>query len=228
VPGGACFGAKKGASPFAVIYDYGDFGIYLVNQTGENVGHCTTTITVYDLNSKKIIDQTVDSSSVGYGSRKIFDLSKLSPNTPVYFVDLHTRSDLDLAANADNFYWLSTKPDVLDESKTEWYVTPNKSFADFTALNQLPEAMVKANVSYNTDNDGRTADVTLTNTGDTLAFFIEMRIIGKKSQRSLTPVFWDDNYISLPPHATKTFHAEFPNGEKPELKLQGWNMKFEN
>ena len=35
VPGGAFFGAKKGAAPFAVIYNYGDQGIYLVNQTAE-------------------------------------------------------------------------------------------------------------------------------------------------------------------------------------------------
>ena len=75
------------------------------------------------------------------------------------------------------------------------------------------------------DNDRRTADVTLTNAGNSLAFFIEMKIVGKKSQRSLTPVFWDDNYISLPPHATRTFHTEFPKGEKPELELQGWNVK---
>ena len=69
------------------------------------------------------------------------------------------------------------------------------------------------------------------NTGDTLAFFVEMRIVGKKSQQSLTPVFWDDNYISLPPHAAKTFHTHIPVipvSETPELKLQGWNVKFEN
>jgi exo-1,4-beta-D-glucosaminidase len=66
--------------------------------------------------------------------------------------------------------------------------------------------------------------VTLTNTGDSLAFFIELKIVGKKSQHSLTPVFWNDNYLSLPPHTTKTVHAEFPGGEKPELKLQGWNV----
>jgi exo-1,4-beta-D-glucosaminidase len=88
----------------------------------------------------------------------------------------------------------------------------------------MPEAKVNAKLSYGTDDDGRTADVTLTNTGDTLAFLIEMRIVGKKSQHSLTPVFWDDNYISLPPHTTKTIHAKFPDGEKPELNLQGWNV----
>ena len=93
---------------------------------------------------------------------------------------------------------------------------------------------MQAHVSFETFNTfgakdrGANAEVTLTNTGDTLAFFIEMRIVGTKSQQSLTPVFWDDDYISLPPHATKTFHAHFPDEETPELKLQGWNVKFEN
>ncbi len=70
------------------------------------------------------------------------------------------------------------------------------------------------------------ADVTLRNNGDTLAFFVEMRIVGAQSQQSLTPVFWSDNYVSLPPHTTKVFHAHFSKGEKPVLKLRGWNVKF--
>ena len=133
----------------------------------------------------------------------------------------------------NNFYWFPIKPDVLNEGKTEWFVTPNKSFADFTSLNQLPEAKVLAHVSFEscnkfgTKNSGADAKVILTNNGDTLAFFIEMKIVGEKSQQSLTPVFWDDNYVSLPPHTTKTFHVHFPDGETPELKLQGWNAKFE-
>ncbi|HUE35890.1 MAG TPA: glycoside hydrolase family 2 TIM barrel-domain containing protein, partial [Candidatus Acidoferrum sp.] len=232
VPGGAFFGAKKGAAPFAVIYNYGDKGIYLVNQTGKSLGNCQTTLDVYDLNSKKILEQTVTNTGAAYGSQKIFDLSNLAPQTPVYFLDLHTRSDS--GASADNFYWLSTKPDVLDEDKTEWYVTPNKSFADFTALNQMPEATAQAHVkfetynAFGTDTLGAKAEVTLTNTSDSLAFFIEMRVVGEKSRQSLTPVFWDDNYVSLPPHTTKTFHADFPDGPPPQLKLRGWNVKFEN
>ncbi len=232
VPGGAFFGAKKGAAPMAVIYNYGDQGIYLVNQTGKTFGNHRTTITVYDLNSKKILEQTVTNADTGYGSQKIFDLSGLVSDTPVYFLDLKTIGDSGPEAGANNFYWLSTKPDVLDEGHSTWFVTPNKSFADFTALTNLPEANVqvqavlKAGRTFGSDGRGREAVVTLTNTSDTLAFFIEMRIVGKESQQSLTPVFWDDNYVSLPPHTTKTFHARFPDGESPELKLQGWNVKF--
>jgi exo-1,4-beta-D-glucosaminidase len=232
VPGGAFFGAKKGAAPVAVIYNYGDRGIYLVNQTEKTFGNYRTTITVYDLNSKKILEQTVTNSSAAYGSQKIFDLSALAPETPVYFLDLRALGDSGPEAAANNFYWLSTKPDVLDEANSEWFVTPNKSFADFTALNHLPAAKVQAHISFKahapfeTDKSG--AEVTLTNTGDTLAFFIEMKIVGNRSQQSLTPVFWDDNYVSLPPHSTRHFHVDFSGAETPELKLQGWNVEFEN
>ncbi len=227
VPGGSFFGTKKGAAPLAVIYDYGDRGVYLVNQTGGTKTGLQTVISVYDLDSKLILATNLPTQNLDYGSRKLFDLSNLSPATPVYFLNLELR---DAAGRhlADNFYWLSTKPDVLDEDKSEWFVTPNKSFADFTALNKMPEATVQARVSFESGNHGASAQVTLTNTGDTLAFFIEMRIVGTKSQQSLTPVFWNDNYVSLPPHTTKTFHAYFPEGETPELKLQGWNVKFDD
>lgn len=227
VPGGAFFGAKKGAAPVGVIYNYGDKGIYLVNQTGRTKSDVKTTVFVYDLNSKMILTTNITVESLAYGSKKVFDMSNLSPATPVYFVNLELH-DATGKSLADNFYWLSTKPDVLDEGKTEWFVTPNKAFADFTALNQLPEATVTANFSFDSHGDGREARITLRNTGDTLAFFVEMKIVGAKSQRSLTPVFWDDNYVSLPPRTTKVFHAHFPNDEEPQLKLQGWNVKFEN
>ena len=228
VPSGAFFGAKRGAAPVAVIYNYADKGVYLVNQTGKYFGDSQTTVTVYDSNSKKILDQTITNTGAAYGSQKIFDLSSLTSDTPVYFLDLRTVNDFGSEASADNFYWLSTKPDVLDEGKTQWYVTPNQSFADFTSLNRLPAANVEASVSFLPAGSTTEAQVTLTNTGDTLAFFIEMKIVGLHSQQSLTPVFWDDNYVSLPPHATKTFHAHFPKGERPELKLQGWNVKFDD
>jgi exo-1,4-beta-D-glucosaminidase len=236
VPGGAFFGAQKGAAPVAIIYNYGNQGIYLVNQTGKDLGSARTTVTVYDLNSKIILEQAVTNAGLAYGSEKVFDLSHLALATPVYFVELHTVFDAAPQTVADNFYWLSTKPDVLDESKTTWYVTPNQSFADFTALNQMPQAQIQASVVFKTHHGffgahpHADAEVTLVNPGDTLAFFIELKVVDAKSQQSLTPVFWDDNYVSLPPHSTRVLHARFPAGSRPKLKVQGWNVavSFQN
>ncbi|HEV2328351.1 MAG TPA: glycoside hydrolase family 2 TIM barrel-domain containing protein [Verrucomicrobiae bacterium] len=225
VPGGAFFGAKKGAAPFAVIYNYGNRGVYLVNQTRTDFGPCRTEVTVYDLKSKTIFDTTTTNATADFGAQKICDLSKLVPDTPVYFLDLRTL-DGNGVNRADNFYWLSTKPDVLDWQNSTWYVTPNKSWADFTSLNQLPLATVRYNVSWKRAKDGMEARVHLKNLGDHLAFFIEMRIAGRKSNRNLTPAFWSDNYISLPPNSEDSYTADFADEEKPELKLSGWNVAF--
>jgi exo-1,4-beta-D-glucosaminidase len=225
IPGGAFFGAKKGAAPFAVIYNYGDRGVYLANQTRHDFGVCRTEVRAYDLNSKSIFDTTITNATADYGAQKICDLPALTPETPVYFLDLRTMDESG-AKLADNFYWLSTKPDVLDEKNSTWWVTPNRSWADFSALNQLPQATVRYHVSYRRTKEGRQARIHLQNMGDSLAFFMEMKIVGAKSRHSLTPVIWSDNYVSLPPHSDESYVASFPAGEKADLILTGWNVAF--
>ena len=44
---------------------------------------------------------------------------------------------------SDNFYWLSTKPDVLDwAARSDTVYTPQKDFGDLTGLSGLPKARV--------------------------------------------------------------------------------------
>ncbi|MGH7941775.1 MAG: hypothetical protein ACREFR_11965 [Limisphaerales bacterium] len=47
-----------------------------------------------------------------------------------------------------------------------------------------------------------------------------------RSKRTIVPVIWNDNYISLPPHASGSYIADFPAGKQPELRLKGWNVDF--
>ena len=227
VPGGAFFGAKRGAAPLAILYHYGDHGVYLVNQTYASPGELRTALTVYDADSHVILATNLTTPCPIYGSTKVADLSGLAPHTPVYFVQLTTQNGAGKTC-AENFYWLSTKPDVLDEAKSTWYVTPNRSFADFTALNRLPTANVDAKVDFQPLAGQPTrAVVTLTNQSDHLAFFVELRVVDSQTDRLVTPVFWDDNYVSLPPHTTRTQVALLPaHTPKSELKLRGWNVKF--
>ena len=37
------------------------------------------------------------------------------------------------------FDWLSSKQEAIDWEKTNWYVTPTASYADYTALATLPK-----------------------------------------------------------------------------------------
>src|SRR4029077_17707359 len=55
---------------------------------------------------------------------------------------------------SSNFYWLSTKDDVLDWQKSTWYYTPTSSYADMTQLQKLqPAKLVLSSRTTRKDGD---------------------------------------------------------------------------
>jgi exo-1,4-beta-D-glucosaminidase len=74
----------------------------------------------------------------------VFELPQIEGLSPAYFLDLRV-TDGSGKLVGSNFYWLSTKPETLDWSKSNWYTTPTASYADYTALASCPK--VKLNVS---------------------------------------------------------------------------------
>jgi exo-1,4-beta-D-glucosaminidase len=102
---------------------------------------------------------------------------------------------------------------------------PNKSFADFTAVNSLPTAKVKVTSALKS-NGGQ---VTLANTSDKLAFFIELQVTKGQGADPVLPVRWEDNYVSLLPGESKTLKVAYADadlgGAKPALAVQGWNLE---
>jgi len=123
---------------------------------------------------------------------------------------------------ARNFYWLSTEPDVLDYENNLWFVTPTKEFADFTALDDLPEVELEVSATA----DGSAVTVQLGNSTDALAFFVELRVVDGDGN-SILPVLWNDNYFSILPGESRELIASFPAGDDVSgatLAVQGWNV----
>jgi len=71
--------------------------------------------------------------------------------------------------------------------------------------------------------------VTIENRGTTLAFAVNPKILNLKTKEPVLPVFWEDNYISLLPKEKRVLQVHFDlkdlNGDKPLLKVEGWNVK---
>jgi exo-1,4-beta-D-glucosaminidase len=130
---------------------------------------------------------------------------------------------------ADNFYWLSTKPDALDyEAKvTLWeYYTPRKGYADLTMLNSLPSADVEVTHRLETPAEEGRIMVELANRSDRIAFFIKLLLTDEHTSEPIVPVFWQDNYVTLLPNETVILAATFPSVEqKPVLTIRGWNIR---
>jgi len=183
---------------------------------------------VLDINSLEVLNRTFALDAEPESSAKIFELPEFKNISTTYFLDLRLNNDKGIEIGS-NFYWLSTRPDVLDyDTKVEpWpYYTPSKEFADLTALNSLPPA--KVNVKYHAEMTGEQTKMTATlhNAGNTIAFFIELKVSKKKSGETILPVFWEDNYVSLLPGETRTIEATFSaTNDRAVLTLNGWNLE---
>jgi len=228
MPNGAFYGTKTASKPVNIVYNYGDKNIYIVNDTFSPLENLKVEVQVLNIDYKVVFKKNFQVSIDENMSKKIFDLPAIDELNPVYFLDLKLK-DNDGKKISENFYWLSTKKDVLDEEGTLWFVTPNKEFADFTALKDLPEIEINAKYQFKDLGKDQEIHVTLENPSAAIAFFIELNVYGKESGNSILPIFWDDNYVSLLPGEVKEISARFSRedlkDQQPGFRLSGWNVK---
>ncbi len=228
MPNGAYFGARTACRPRNLIYDYGAHAVWAVNEGPEPVAAATAEVRVFDLHSKEVFSTSHAVDIQPDGPVKVVDLSAVKDLTPVYFLDLRLKGR-DGAPLASSFYWLSTKKDVLDPKGSEWFVTPNKAFADFRALAQLPAVEIQVTQRIEDVEGRKLLHLTLVNPSPAIAFFIELRLVGEKSGKTVLPVFWDDNYISLLPgerrDLTATVDTRVTGGEPVAVRYAGYNVK---
>jgi exo-1,4-beta-D-glucosaminidase len=235
MPTGAFYGAKKACEPQQLVYHYGEKAVSFVGAGSRACpdGLRATTrgcpygdIRVYDIESKLLLAARLPLNTEGKSSQKIFKLPRFDRISTTYFLSLRLL-DANKAELARNFYWLSTKPDVLDyQAKVEpWeYYTPSKEYADLTLLNHLPPAQV--DVGYELGETNAEARVELTNRSDRIAFFIELLLTEADNGEPIVPVFWQDNYVSLLPNETRMVSATFPvSRHRPVLTVRGWNVE---
>src|SRR5439155_17127157 len=126
-----------------------------------------------------------------------------------------------------NFYWLSSKPDVLDWDKSQGHYTPQSQYADLTQLNTLPKVALKLSSLPVWHAASNGMQVRVQNPSPNLAFMVRMRVIDGLQGDEILPVLWDDNYFSLLPGesrtVTATFSASALRGKHPVARVEGWN-----
>jgi len=229
VPAGGYFGTKKACEPVHVQYSYDDNSVAAINGTYETLKGTKASAKIYNIDATEkgyretTLDLNPDSST------KAFDLPNPDGLTPTYFVKLELHDSAGRLIS-DNFYWLSTKPDVLDWAKrSDTVYTPQKEFADLTGLNSLPVARVTISKTVQMSGANTTLTVVAENKGDSVAFMVHPRLIRGKGGEGITPIFWSDNYFSLLPGEKKSVTAKFDSasfqGASPELLVDGWNVE---
>lgn len=203
VPNGAYYGTKKACEPLTLSYNYDTEEINLVNDTYIGKDSLIAIIEVYNANSTLLYSESFEVNAKEFSSEAI---SKLRPsNEPLQFLKLTLKNGTTKIAN--NFYWLSLKPDVMDPNyeNSSWIYTPTIELADFTLLKSLPKTTVKMTKVSN-------HEFVIKNTGTHIAFGIELKAFDAKGE-FITALVFDDNYFSLLP------------GEQKKVKLKSYLYK---
>ena len=234
-PTGAFYGTQKANQPVLIAYNYGDGAIYVANETYNNLNGYEAEIKVFSSDSKELESTIIKGLTVDpYG---VIKLSSKAYNTiqdehNLYFISLKLRDESGTEV-ADNFYWLSTKEDVLDWEKGDWKNTPTKSNGDLTYINNLTaptsEELVVVDDIKQIDSNW-VATVTIDNKSDKIAFFIELSVKKERSGETILPVFWSDNYVSLLPGEKRVYTATFAQkdlgDDKPVFSYTGsWEFR---
>jgi exo-1,4-beta-D-glucosaminidase len=225
-PTAAFYATKKALSPTNLIYNYGDKQIYAVNDHPHPVENLMAHIRVFSISSEVLRDNTVSFSLEPDSSVPIHDLTDLGGLTSVYFVDLRL---LDRESNeiGTNFYWLSTKEEVLDYEADLGdfaFHTPSKEYTDLKQLNDLPKVNLEQKHYFREEGADQKVTVQLKNTSDHLAFLINLKVMDKATGELILPIFWEDNFLNLLPGEERTVSATYPFAGEARLKVEGWNQ----
>jgi exo-1,4-beta-D-glucosaminidase len=227
-PGGGYFGAKKALQALDPVYGYDDHSVWLVSSQYVDEKGLKLEARVFNLDGALKFSRDAALDAAADNTAKVFELPQIEGLSPAYFLDLRVYDGGGHLVGS-NFYWLSTKAETLDWTKSNWYTTPTASYADYSSLTQLPK--VKLSVSSHSERDGENevTSVTVENPSKSLAFFVRMKLDKGKGGEEILPVLWQDNYISLLPgekrEITATYRASSLGGAEADVEVSGWNVE---
>jgi len=210
------------------VYGYDDHSIWIVSSQYVDAKGLKLTTKVFNLDMSEKYSQQTTLDVAADSTAKVLPLPAIDGLSPTYFLVLRLE-DASGELMGSNFYWLSGKPEVLDWEKSNWYTTPTASYADYTALSQLPK--VKLNLAHHTERKGGDAitHVTLENPSKSLAFFVRLKVDKGKGGEEVLPVVWQDNYLSLLPgerrEVAATYRAKELGTTQPAVEISGWNVE---
>jgi exo-1,4-beta-D-glucosaminidase len=228
-PGGGYFGTKKACEPVHVQYSAPNDSIVLVNSTYRSYSGVRAKVRVLNLDLTEKFSREAALDAEPDSTRTLFALPKIEGLSRTYFLKLDLNDSAGHALS-NNFYWLSTKPDVSDWDKSTWYYTPISSYADFTGLATLPRVRLDASSTSRTEGQDEVTLVRLKNPSSSLAFFVHLQIRKGSEGEDVRPIYWQDNYLSLLPGETREITATYAASElgdaKPAVRVDGWNVEM--
>lgn len=227
-PAGAYFGAKKANELVHIQYSYDSNGIVLVNHGLDDVHGLQANIRVRKLDGSVLYEKRVPNIDLtGNHTRQLATLPTIADLSATYFIELDLTGS-DSKPVSRNVYWLSTRQDKLDWTKSNWYLTPSTQYADLTALKTLPPAtsVIQATTRHEGNEDVTTVTVSVPDSSRTVALFQHLSIRRGAQGDLALPIRWNDNDVTLWPGESIVLTARYASQGTavPVVEVNGWNV----
>jgi exo-1,4-beta-D-glucosaminidase len=223
-PAGSYFGAKKGNEPLHILYSYDDGSVVVVNHTQTAEANLSATVRVYNLDASQKFSKDAMVSVGADATAPVVTIPTIAGLSGTYFVQLSLSRGTTVVSS--NLYWLSSKAEKIDLGSTDWFHTPTTTFADYSALSTMAAATVQAKIAPGAGAGKQ--QVTLTNSGTSIAFFTRLKLTAGKGGPMVLPVLWQDNYVSLMPGESRTLEVSYAPADlgaaTPAVEVSGWNV----
>jgi hypothetical protein len=219
-PTAALYYTQDALEPLHAQFDFLSNTVTVVNDFYKAFKGYTVTADVYDFNLKKVLSKqaAVDLPEDGL-AHKALALNFPADITPVHFIKLTLNNEKG-AFVSDTFYWRSLN--VYQGRKT----VTGPCTAGFEALAKLPPATLKATQAVRLSGGSTFIDVTVENAGASLAFMVQLQLLGKDN-KPVRPSFYTDNFFSLLPGERRTLTIETDSSNLKggnTLVVKGWNV----
>jgi exo-1,4-beta-D-glucosaminidase len=235
---GVYFGAQKAGEPVHVLYAYDDGSVKVVNLTRQRQSGLRATAEFIDINGTGRATQRADVPALSSQDVR----TVLTPPVPAgisttYFLKL-TLTDGDRVVSR-NVYWLSTRPDQVDFSRTLGEGSGAEfaagGYADLTGLQSLAPAQIRLSAHTESSGEDLVTTVTVRNTSDrpTVGFLLRADVRRGSNGQPLSgdnqvlPIQWSQNDLTLWPGESQTITARYARsdlrGAQPVVSLSGWN-----
>jgi exo-1,4-beta-D-glucosaminidase len=233
--GGGYFGAKKGLRPVSVVWDYYASGdrsrakLYVVNHTAEARNQLKVAVEFFNLDGSRKYFTEISNFSVGPDTSHEAMTVPRVPNVDSTHLVRAVLMDAADEVLAENVYWESSTDDDLGGTKNDKQFSTNlATWADMSALNTMPRGDVNVSAEVSESNSATRVAITLANSTNHVAFFLRAEVTHGADGEEILPITYDDNYITVFPHETRTVVATFDssllNGQTPGLGVEGYNV----
>lgn len=214
-PTAAYFASKKACEPLHIQWNPSSDSIEVVNYARPNENGLTATMQVLNMDGTLKLKKEMAVSSPPDSTVSLFPVTKPEGLSKVYFVKLELKRGNELISR--NLYTRGFNEDSTG------------GFGDLKQLINLPKIKLSSDTKVARNNHKWMITTTLRNGTKYPAFNVRLKVIGAGDKERILPVIYSDNYITLLPGEERVITMELKNedtrGEKPEVAIEGFNVK---